>query len=68
MSSRCVKEGVTRLYARQCQDMINYQGMSGSAMCASECQSMPRNVGDVNACHIVLRNSKTCQVLWHVKI
>jgi len=30
MSSRCIKEGVTFLYARKCQGMINYQGVSGN--------------------------------------
>ena len=32
MISMCVKEGVTRLYARQCEGMLNYQGASVSAM------------------------------------
>jgi len=30
MSSKCYKEGVTRLYARQCQCMLEFQGMSES--------------------------------------
>ena len=65
MSSRCVKEGVTRLYARKCQGMPNFQGMSGSAR---ECQSMPRNVGGANTCHIMPMDCYMCQVLWHVKM
>ena len=65
MSLRCVKQGVTRLYIRQFQGMVDFQGMSGSSR---ECQSMPRNVGDVNMFHIVPRDSKMCQFLWHVKM
>ena len=30
MSYRCVKEGVTRLYARKFQGMLNYQGVPRS--------------------------------------
>ena len=50
MSFWSVKEGVSRLYARQCQGMLDCKGMSRSDR---ECQIMPRNVGGANTCHIV---------------
>lgn len=53
MSFKCAKEGVTRLYARQCQGMLDFQGMSGSDR---ECQGMLRNVGGDNTCHLVPRD------------
>ena len=55
MSSRCVKEGVTGLYARQCQGMLNTKACQEVTECVRECKSMSRNVGDANTCHIIPR-------------
>ena len=56
MSTKCSKDGVTRLYARQFQGMLECQGMSGSVrVCYGE-KSMPGNAGDANMCHTVLTN------------
>ncbi len=51
--------------AKACESAREYQGV---VVFSRECQSMPRNVGDANMCRIVLRHSKTCHVIWDVKM
>ena len=48
MSSKCAKEGVTWLYSRQCQGMLECKECQGMVGCVREFQSFTRNTGDDN--------------------